>query len=157
MWEEEIRLLTWRQNEEVSGRGSTHFGGEHAPLIWNIHTGRKRKGEVQSTRSRCNSKGLSCSQPLDFHQWWPNLWITHSISLQICQPRPGHTGSPAGRGELTLPQCSIWGVKSAAGTPKPVSEDDAGSNSTSKQQCDFEQSTAPAQTSIPFIHKIRGL
>lgn len=40
--------------------------------------------------------------------------------------------------------------------PKPVHEDDASSNPTSNQQGDFEQGTAPAQTSVSLLPKIRG-
>lgn len=86
-------------------------------------------------------------KPLDYH----------SNPIWICQPRRRHRGSPAGLRELTVPQCFICGVKSEARTPKLVSEDDASSYSTPNQQYNFEQGTAPAQTSLPLIHKVRGL
>lgn len=68
----------------------------------------------------------------------------HSIPIQICRPRSGHTGNPAGLKERDLLQCLSCGVKSEARTPKVVSEEDAGSNYTSDQQYDFEQGTAYA-------------
>lgn len=144
-----IRLFI---NLEGNGGGSTHFSRECAP--WQ-ETSTCRRGErVKSEVGGQDGppKLLATSHHLSVPQSWPNLWITDSIPIQMCQPRPGHTGGPAGLRELTLPQCVTCGVKSEARPPKLVSEGDPSSPPTCNQQVIWTRHCS-GRTVIPFICK----
>lgn len=135
-------------NLEGNGAGSTHSSGERAPWHPHVEGERGREGEVRSRQSGCNSKALSCISTPEHSPAGPNLWITDSIPIQMCQPQPGLTGGPAGLRELTV-ACDVNGE---ARPPQPVSEGDPSSPPPCNQQVIWTRHCS-SRTVIPFICK----